>query len=424
MRKTYYQDSEEIYDNVFMHINYMNNAIILLDKIGHEFLENPNDSVDAVSHGMAETLIKLGFLIDDDYNEKEIVQLRRSNELFNSTMYQLIINPTLDCNLSCWYCYEKKYKSSKISHDIIEGIKKHLIWKLQNEPFTTLKLSFFGGEPFYNYPAIKELLEFSKKVCNEHKKNLYLDFTTNGTLLTKDIVNFLSRFSCQFQITIDGDKAKHNRIKFMEGRQTDTFSLSFDNMKMIQSTIPHALLFLRINFDANTLRGFNEILQRIKELDNKKTIVILKRVWQVNDKKINDEEVNSTIEKLNDAGFRVDYYTQGKLCFAERRNEAVINYDGNVFKCTTISDFNDKSAYGKLNIDTGQIIWNESKLAQDNATQTPDKCLKCPQYPACYGPCPLQIRAGNTGCYMDTLNLTRKEYFKYLLNEYMSNSNL
>ena len=80
--------------------------------------------------------------------------------------------------------------------------------------------------------------------------------------------------------------------------------------------------------------------------------------------------------KLQTVGFGVDYYTQGKLCFAERMNEAVINYDGKVFKCTTISDFNSEYSYGNLDLESGQIVWNVPKLAKDYNTFSPDvACL-------------------------------------------------
>lgn len=234
MRKIYYQESEEVEPGVYMHINYMNNTVILLDKYAHDFYEGFYDGEPPATNPellkIFNALRKSNFIVDDNYNEKERVKWRKVKETFDATMYHLVINPTLDCNLSCWYCYEHKYKESK----------------------------------------------------------------------------------------------------------------------------------------------------------------------------------------LNGAGFKVDYYTQGKLCFAERYNEAVINYDGNVFKCTTIPDFNLKDSYGKLDLTSGKIFWDESKRASDYDSPTPEHCLSCKRYPICYGPCPNQINVGHTACYLDSLNMSRKEYFQYI----------
>lgn len=426
MRKNYYQVFEEIQENVFMHVNCMNGAILLLDKHAHDLYENFT-SFSLVQQETDRliliTLKKLQFLVEDDYNEKEIVQFRKMIEINDSTMYHIIINSTLDCNLSCWYCYEHKYKGSKLKEPVIQGIKKHLSWKAKNEPFSLLKLSFFGGEPFYNYHPIKSIIKFAKTLCSENGKKLYLDFTTNGTLLTKDIASFLSGYSCQFEITIDGNKQQHNRVKYTKDRKIDTYSLTFKNIRLIHDLIPNSLIFLRINFDSNTLKDFEDIYKEIARMDPLRTIVILKRIWQVNDKVINNEVVVEVASRLQSSGFRVDYYAQGKLCFAERLNEVVINYDGIVFKCTTISDFNSDNSYGKLDCLTGQIKWDESKLAKDNNTQSPQQCLLCKMYPMCYGPCPNQINAGNTKCFFDTLNMSRKEYFRYMLTEFLLSQN-
>lgn len=426
MRKIFYQVSEEIEDGVFMHVNCMNGVILLLDKYAHTLYENFSDMPVAPNDLDSKILLSLKkhqFIVENDYNEKEIVQFHKMREINDTSMYHLIINPTLDCNLSCWYCYEHKYKGSKIAEPVVEGIKKHINWKLENEPFSTLKLSFFGGEPFYDYPPIESIIEYARTLCKNSGKNLYLDFTTNGTLLTKSMLTFLSDYSCQFEITIDGNKQQHNKIKHTTDRSVDTYSLTFRNVRMIQSQIPDSLIFLRINFDGNTLKDFDDIYEDIMRMDKNRTVVILKRIWQVDDKVVSNEVVVRVARKLQSAGFKVDYYTQGKLCFAERLNEAVVNYDGKVFKCTTIPDFNSDYSYGDLDLDSGRIVWNETKLAKDNNTPSPSQCLACQMYPMCYGPCPNQINAGNAKCYIDNLNMSRKEYFQYMLYEYMLTNN-
>jgi len=45
-------------------------------------------------------------------------------------------------------------------------------------------------------------------------------------------------------------------------------------------------------------------------------------------------------------------------------------------------------------------------------------------YPMCYGPCPNQINVGNTRCYIDNLNMSRKEYFQYMFSEYLLTNKL
>ena len=77
-------------------------------------------------------------------------------------------------------------------------------------------------------------------------------------------------------------------------------------------------------------------------------------MWQVDVDNISQALVLSTMEKLFKANFVVDYYGQGGVCLCDRKNEAVINYDGNVFKCTTIPKFDNEHALGHL--EDGNIV--------------------------------------------------------------------
>ena len=46
---------------------------------------------------------KAGFIIDN-YDEKELVKFNNKLCVYENRSYHLTINPTLDCNLKCWYC--------------------------------------------------------------------------------------------------------------------------------------------------------------------------------------------------------------------------------------------------------------------------------------------------------------------------------
>lgn len=225
---------------------------------------------------------------------------------------------------------------------------------------------------------------------------------------------FLSRFNCTFQITLDGNKERHNKVKFSKGKKHDTYTAAINNARLIQDNIKNSHVFLRINFDGHSLEKFDEILEDIDVMDRRRTTVILKRIWQIGEGCVGKGQIIDTINKLFDKGFVVDYYTQGKLCFAERLNETVVNYDGNVYKCTTITDFDENNSYGKLDCETGLIGWKPSKLAECTMDLRPERCKACRAYPSCYGPCNNHILSGHNNCYIDSLDLTKEEYFLYL----------
>ncbi len=391
-------------------------SFLLLDEMAHD-LYATEDNMDLMKNKnikLYDELSRLGFLIEDDIDEHSIIELMRQMELHDKSMYHLIINPTLDCNLSCWYCYEDRVKGSRISEEIINGIKRHIEASYNISPFRSLNLSFFGGEPFLDFHAIKEIVFAANMFCKPKGINLNIDFTTNGSLITQSELQMLSDFNCTFQITLDGNKEQHNKVKFSRNKDFDAYTATLNNIKQIQKEIRNSYVFLRINFDKQTLNSFDGILHDINDLDRRRTTVILKRIWQVGENKVNKDQIIDTINKLFEKDFVIDYYTQGKLCFAERMNETVINFDGKVFKCTTITKFNDDNSYGKLNCNTGRIEWNLKKLADCAKNLRPSKCKACRMYPSCYGPCNNHILSGKENCYVEELDLSKEEYFLYL----------
>ena len=106
---------------------------------------------------------------------------------------------------------------------------------------------------------------------------------------------------------------------------------------------------------------------------------------------------------------------KGCVCFAERKNQVLFNYDGKIFKCTTISKFNDENALGKLDMISGKIHWNEEKMKSWYSDMQPSYCKTCKWFPACLGICNRQLLVNKDKiCTFDACNLTQKEYLMYL----------
>lgn len=66
------------------------------------------------------------FIIDENIDESSIIDdiLKRSKG--DKSLLYIIINPTLNCNFNCWYCYETHVRKSKISAATIQSIIKYI----------------------------------------------------------------------------------------------------------------------------------------------------------------------------------------------------------------------------------------------------------------------------------------------------------
>lgn len=419
MKKSYYQICENVGSSAYLHYSTLSNSFLVLTQSQHDLYESKSpEEVEKLSPTLFEKLCKNYFYLDDEIDELSQIFATRLQMVENTDLYHVVVNTTLDCNLDCWYCYENKIKGSKLTPEVISAIKLHIASKFEEQPYKYLKLSFFGGEPFMDFPAIKELLTFGKEFCAERNVELVADFTTNGVLISPERVDFLSQFRCHFQITLDGGRENHNKTKSSKNHSVDTYQKVLDTLRLIDERIEQRLVAVRINFDNKTLREIDEIINDISFLNRLNTYVILKKVWQVGTQEVDTDAMQEALYKLLDARFNTDYYVmpKGCVCFAERKNQVLFNYDGKVFKCTTISDFNEANSLGQFDLQTGQVKWDKSKTDNWYEDMQPDYCKQCKWFPVCLGICNRQLMAhkGERICTFDAFNLTEKEYLMYL----------
>lgn len=352
-------------------------------------------------------LCKCGCIINDDFHELTYIQNIRLRRRFNCKEYNLILNTCMDCNISCWYCYESHIKNSYMSIDMADKIIRHIKAYHKETRFEKLHLEFFGGEPILNFAIIKYILSHISSYVKENNIFLEIAITTNATCLTEEMLNFLKDFRVLFQITLDGNKEKHDRIRYFKKTKEGSYETILHTLRQIQCIMRVYVLRLRINFDAVTFHTLNTVLEDIDFLERDKTVIGLHKVWQVAEKNIPDTDIYDFIQECNNKSFYVSFTpfgSAGYKCYADNYCQAVINYDGNVFKCTA-RDFHAEDRDGYLN-DDGHIIWNTGKLMQRLSSSTPEICLECKLYPTCLGVCSqCIIEQPKTGCYFkDTTN--------------------
>jgi uncharacterized protein len=148
---------------------------------------------------------------------------------------------------------------------------------------------------------------------------------------------------------------------------------------------------LRINYTQKNLEGIDSLLDSFDDIsisDKKKITISMNKVWQEENENLG-EQVSSFTEKAANCGFDVFDALFGNTvrhsCYADKDNEAVINYNGNVYKCNA-RDFKNENREGILD-EYGNIIWNEQYTKRQSVRQTNKPCKECFIYPVCGGGC-------------------------------------
>lgn len=337
-------------------------------------------------------LINAGMLIEESTDEIETLKTLIQNADNNRDEYILHINPTLDCNFKCWYCYENHTPHSKMSASTIDATKK-FIDRAVAKGIKRFDLGFFGGEPLFHFHFIaKPLIEYAAKLCGENGIGLHIHFTSNGALLNDKIIEFLSQFSCGFQITLDGDKNDHDKTRFFKNGH-GSYERIVNNIVLLAGS--GISVIVRINYTSANINESANVLGFFKGLtkSEKKQIQFdFQRVWQ--ERSNEEDETEQKVQLIRDSfrkeGFIVltNYIPHNvkESCYGDKINHLLINYDGLVFGCTA-RDFIEANCIGKLS-DDGSITYKEpvASLRCSSKFSKP-VCHTCRIAPLCGGGC-------------------------------------
>lgn len=369
-------------------------------------------------------LIETGAILEDNVNEMALVKEMSYNAINNLSEYILIVNPTTNCNFNCWYCYETHNKQAKMTEQTLGNIK-NLISTLISErtELKTFHLSFFGGEPLlYFNQVVKPLMECTRTVCEANETLYSYAFTTNGYLINQEMIKWFSRFKeINFQITFDGGREFHDKVRYPNSKK-GSYDKIINNVKSLLS-IQHYVT-LRINYTANNIDSVSSIYEDIKDittLQRKKLVIDLHRVWQDNQNDNLEDKVHETIMLFRGNGFNAKQQLLDNVrdpCYADKANEALINYNGDVFSCTA-RDFETFPRDGYLT-DEGVIVWeNDSYNKRINAKFQNEPCLTCRIMPLCCGGCSKKaIDSQNTKQTYCINNFNEKAKDKVVLNRF------
>jgi len=137
----------------------------------------------------------------------------------------LVLNLTNQCNLSCQYCYE--YGADKLATPEgkpkfmdVETAKASVDFLLaQSAGRRTIHITFFGGETLMNFPLLKQVVAYANQLAQAKARTIDFSLTTNATLLTPAIIDFLSENRIGVTVSMDGPKELHDRLRvFANGR--------------------------------------------------------------------------------------------------------------------------------------------------------------------------------------------------------------
>lgn len=337
-------------------------------------------------------LINREFIIDAQTNEVETVINRWEAKETDPAELSITILPTLNCNLRCWYCYEKHEPGTNLTPTAQQKIYKLIERATASEQLKHLQLDFFGGEPLLGFKKLAlPILEYAREQCTLHGIYLTVHFTTNGVLLTDDIIKDLCRIKfdapTSFQITLDGNQEQHDQTRITANGKPTYRTIITNICKALQAGM---LINIRLNYTEKNVDTLTDIIQEFESLpdDQKQHIRFdFQQVWQ----DMTHEDARSRALEAIQHYKRKNLYVcmernyKANRCYAEYENKLVVNYNGDLFKCTA-RDFKPELREGYLD-EQGVPQWNSRYHRRMKLKNGNSFCHACSIFPICHCGC-------------------------------------
>jgi uncharacterized protein len=177
-----------------------------------------------------EDLIEQGMLFTSMPGEPEIADTAPQ-------VKALCLHVAHDCNLRCKYCFAGTgdFGGSRGMMDLATG--KAAIDFLISSSGTrrNLEVDFFGGEPLLNFPLVQELTAYGEEQARKHGKVMRFTLTTNGTLFTDEVTEFLNEKRMAAVLSLDGRREVNDRMRPFDEEQGSYDTVSQGHLEFVRS---------------------------------------------------------------------------------------------------------------------------------------------------------------------------------------------
>jgi uncharacterized protein len=124
------------------------------------------------------------------------------------SLFELFL--TRACNLACSYCFVKDKGKTSMTSEVLE--RSIAFITSERDPHRTTRVLFFGGEPLMELDLLKRVVE-ELELRVPGRDALRFDITTNGTLITERVMEYLARHRVRVLISVDGGRESHDSAR-------------------------------------------------------------------------------------------------------------------------------------------------------------------------------------------------------------------
>lgn len=167
------------------------------------------------------------------YGPAELARLRALGLATNKEIRRFKVAVNTACPLRCEYCFIDKDSGEVISWEHVAGLVRFML----SSPGEVKKLLLYGGEPFLNFPLVREIALYARAEAAKAGKDLDLSICTSASLpLKREWLEFLAEQRFFLSVSMDGDAATHDRRRRYKNGEA-SWEKMLPNLPLIFETI-------------------------------------------------------------------------------------------------------------------------------------------------------------------------------------------
>jgi len=254
-------------------------AVHIVDQLVYDILE------DEKIKPKVDVLEKL----KDKYNSEqlseaydEIQELAEEGVIYSKDQYEDIANSSMDdrdyikaiclnvihgCNLRCKYCFadEGEYHGHKGVMDF-ETAKKAIDYVIKRSgPRKNIEIDLFGGEPTMIMDTLKEVIKYARDNEKKWGKTIRFTMTTNATLLTDEMMDFMDKEMGNIILSLDGRKEVNDNVRIKVDGSGSYDDIVPNIKKMIKKRTKGKTYFVRGTFTRANTDFYEDVIAMINE---------------------------------------------------------------------------------------------------------------------------------------------------------------
>ena len=347
-----------------------------------------------------------GIIVENSAKDCQVLELVKSytQSGVDEGISLIYIIPCNTCNLACKYCFIGSLNDEKtiiMSDDTIVNIVNKISIYLKEKGKSKVDIVFYGAEPFMAFETLKKIVN---KLNSLNNISFNYSIVTNGTLISDDVLNWLSDNHISIGISIDGPRDINDINRVFKNETKSVYDNLIKKIDMLKNKGIDFCLSITLTHEV--LEDLN-YLDWIKKLDVKSINFNLLHYTEPNNQwkeyyfkaseflfiaydylaplGIVDDRLQRKIRAFNSSFFKYND------CGAVGGNQICIAPDGDITVCHGYWNSN-KERCGNINENEISEITEHSNFIKwkKNLTINKEECLLCPAIYICGGGCAMQ----------------------------------